>query len=397
MVERLIGLGLLAIVLLAASATASGEAARRCTITGTAGPDVLAGTPRQDVICGLGGGDVIRAGAGNDLVYGGTGDDVVYGGGGKDVVFGGSGSDTFFTVDGARDFLDGGPDRDRARIDRDKARSVEQFFHSERNPVVLAAGDIASCIRPGDERTATLLDAYPAATVATLGDTAYENGTAGEFAKCYGPTWGRAKKRTRPAVGDHEYGTPGAAGYFGYFGAAAGDPGKGYYSYDLGRWHVVVLNSNCLVIGGCGPNSPETLWLRADLAADPSPCTLAYWHRPRFSSGTQGPRVKMTTFWEALYDDGAELVLGGDDHLYERFAPQTAAGAFDQARGIRQFVVGTGGKSFSPFGSIQPHSEARNSSTFGVLKLSLLAGSYTWEFIPVAGWTFVDRGKGTCH
>jgi hypothetical protein len=397
MLRRLLCLALLGLSLLAYSADGAGARRKHCTISGTSDPDLLVGTSHRDVICGFGGGDVVRAGAGNDLIYAGSGNDVIYPGRGRDVVYGQSGSDTFFAVDGARDFLYGGPGSDRARIDRDNARSIERFFRREANPIVLAAGDIASCTRPGDEATAVLLEAYPAATVAPLGDTAYESGTDEEFAKCYGPSWGRAKARTKPTLGDHEYQTPGAAGYFRYFGAAAGEPGRGYYSYDLGGWHIVVLNSNCLEIGGCTPLSPETLWLSADLTANASKCTLAYWHRPRFSSGTQGPRFKMQPFWQTLFDHGAELVLSADDHLYERFAPQTPAGAADPEHGIREFVVGTGGKSFSPFGAVQPQSEVRNNSAFGVLKLSLLPAGYRWEFIPVAGATFSDKGAGVCH
>ena len=373
-------------LLLGAAGSRSGEAARRCTITGTNGPDVLVGTPRRDVICGLGAGDVIRAGAGDDIIYGGRGDDAIYPGAGRDVAHGDSGSDTFFSVDGARDFIDGGPDSDRARIDRDRARSIERFFRNGKYPLVLAAGDIATCIGTGDDRTAILLDAYPNAVVATLGDTVYPSGSAEEFAKCYAPSWGRAKRRTRPAVGDHEYETPGASAYFAYFGSAAGAPEKGYYSYDIRRWHVVVLNTHCIAIGGCGPNSPETLWLRTDLAQHAaSSCTLAYFHRPRFSSGTMGPGGRVATLFKTLNDAGAEVVLSGDDHFYERFAPQNADGGRDPTHGIRQFVVGTGGKSFSPFGPIQPNSEVRNDSTFGVLKLSLRPAGYAWEFIPVAG------------
>jgi hypothetical protein len=265
------------------------------------------------------------------------------------------------------------------------------------DPVLVGAGDIASCTSSNDEATAALLDGIEG-TVFTLGDNAYEKGTAAEFANCYGPTWGRHKARTRPSVGNHEYYTAGASGYFGYFGDAAGPRDRGWYSYDTGGWHVVVLNDNCDEIGGCGAGSPQEQWLRADLAANTAPCTVAYFSSPRFSSGTKhGNNPDMQPFWQALYDDGAELVMGGDEHHYERFAPQTPVGAADPSFGIRHFTVGTGGRSFYSFGTVRPNSEVRNSTTHGVLKLTLHPGSYDWEFVPVAGKTFTDRGTGSCH
>ena len=231
----------------------------------------------------------------------------------------------------------------------------------------------------------------------TLGDTVYEDGTPAEYANCYSPSWGRHKGRTRPAVGDHEYRTPGAAGYFGYFGAAAGEPGKGYYSYDLGSWHVVVLNSGCSQVS-CSAGSAQEQWLRADLAARNQACTVAYWHNPLFTSGSvHRPTVAVRPLFQALYEAGAEIVLGGDNHNYERFAPQDPNGNADPTRGIRHFVVGTGGVGHYTFGPIQPNSEVRNDDTFGVLKLTLHPGSYEWEFVPEAGRTFTDSGTGTCH
>ena len=208
---------------------------------------------------------------------------------------------------------------------------------------MVAAGDIAGCDTTGDEATAALVDTMPG-TVAALGDLVYENATASDFAACYTPSWGRFKARTRPAAGNHEYNTPGAAPYYAYFGAAAGDPAKGYYSYDAGSWHVVVLNSNCGGVGGCDDNSPQVSWLRADLAAHPSFCTLAYWHHPRFSSGQIGSDAMTDAFWDALYAARADLVLVGHDHDYERFAPQTPKGVADAKLGLREFVVGTGGR-----------------------------------------------------
>ena len=265
-------------------------------------------------------------------------------------------------------------------------------------PVLVGAGDIAWCAAlEGARATASLLRRVPG-TVFTVGDMAYEDGSAAQFAQCYEPTWGREKARTRPAPGNHDYRTADAAAYFDYFGKAAGERGKGYYSYDLGAWHLVVLNSNCEDVGGCGRGSPQLRWLLADLQLHPARCTLAYWHAPRFSSGAEhGNDLATTHFWEALYAAGAEVVLGGHDHDYERFAPQDPTGAADPVHGIREFVVGTGGASLRPFGSPIANSEARSSDSFGVLKLTLRTGSYDWQFIPVAGGQFADAGRGDCH
>jgi hypothetical protein len=265
------------------------------------------------------------------------------------------------------------------------------------DPVLLAAGDIASCASSGDEATAALLDARPSAVVATLGDNAYDSGTATEFANCYHPTWGRSKARTHPAAGNHDYGTAGAAGYYGYFGAAAGDPSKGYYSYDLGTWHVVALNSNCSVVS-CGAGSAQEQWLRADLAASSATCTLAYWHHPRFSSGTaHGSSTTVAPLWQALYDNNADLVLAGHEHNYERFGPLGPSGQVDSARGLRSFVVGSGGRSHYGFGTPLTGSEVRNSDAYGVLQLTLAAEGFTWQFVPEAGRTFTDAGSAACH
>lgn len=259
--------------------------------------------------------------------------------------------------------------------------------------VLVGAGDIASCSSDGDEATARLLDAIPG-TVFTTGDNAYSNGTATEFADCYGPSWGRHRSRTRPTAGNHDYRTRDAAGYFGYFGAAAGEATRGYYGYDLGDWHVVVLNSNIDMRAG----SAQERWLRADLARGARRCTLAYWHHPRFSSGTRhGSHPGTEPLWQALYDAGADVVLSGHEHHYERFAPQTPTGVADTARGIREFVVGTGGKGHYPLGPPIANSEVSNATTHGVLKLTLGAQSYSWQFIPVAGGTFSDSGSAACH
>jgi ABC-type transporter MlaC component len=263
--------------------------------------------------------------------------------------------------------------------------------------VLVGAGDIATCVGEGDDATARLLDTIEG-TVFTLGDNVYEAGTPFEFEACYDPTWGRHKARTRPAAGNHEYLTPGASGYFEYFGAAAGDPSRGYYSYDLGSWHIVVLNSNCAEVGGCERGSPQERWLRADLAAHPRTCTLAYWHHPRFSSGPNGGEPGVGALWQALYEHGVDVVLAGHDHSYERFAPQTPSGEADLARGLRQFVVGTGGAPLYKFpGPAIANSEVRSDDTFGVLKLTVRPASYDWEFVPVAGRAFTDSGTGRCH
>jgi hypothetical protein len=262
---------------------------------------------------------------------------------------------------------------------------------------LLAAGDIASCASTGDEATAALLDARPNAIVATLGDNVYENGLASEFANCYDPTWGRHKGRTRPALGNHEYGVFRAGGYYTAFGAAAGEPPLGWYSYNLGVWHVIVLNSNCEVVG-CATGGSQDTFLRSDLAANPARCTLAVWHHPRWSSGTtHGPTVALQSLYTALFELGVDVLLSGHEHNYERFAPLDPAGMVDTARGVRQFVVGTGGRSHYPFGPPAPGSEIRNDNTFGILALTLRAGSYQWQFVPEAGKTFTDSGSFNCH
>ena len=259
--------------------------------------------------------------------------------------------------------------------------------------VLVGAGDIADCGSDGDEATAALLDALPG-TVFTAGDNAYSNGSTTDYASCYDPSWGRHRARTRPAPGNHDYNTSGAAGYFAYFGDLAGPSGRGYYSYDLGDWHIVSLNSEIDMSVG----SAQETWLRADLAASTKQCTLAYWHKPRFSSGTKhGSDSETQPLWQALYDYDAEIAIAGHDHDYERFAPQTPLGTADPARGIREFVVGTGGSSHSGVGTPLPTSEVSNGTTFGVLQLTLGSGTYSWQFVPVAGATFTDAGSGTCH
>jgi acid phosphatase type 7 len=264
------------------------------------------------------------------------------------------------------------------------------------SPVLVGAGKIASCSSSGDAATARLLDSIPG-TVFTAGDNAYPDGTTAQYNNCYNPTWGRHKARTMPTPGQHDYDTPGASGYFGYFGAAAGDPTKGYYSYNLGEWHIIALNSQCGQIGGCGATSPMVSWLKQDLAANPNTCTLAYFHHPLFSSGAHGNQTKVRPIWDALYAANADVVVNARDHDYERFAPQDPSGTADASRGIREFVVGTGGAFHAPFGTIQPNSEVRNADTYGVLKFTLHPSSYDWQFVPVEGQTFSDSGTTSCH
>jgi Calcineurin-like phosphoesterase len=264
------------------------------------------------------------------------------------------------------------------------------------DPVLVGAGDIASCQSDGDEKTAALIDRIEG-TVFTLGDNVYEGGTPAQFARCYAPTWGRFRGRTRPAPGNHDYRTAGARGYFAYFGSAAGDPSKGYYAYDLGGWRVVVLNSNCREIGGCQAGSAQERWLREELLSHPTPCTAALSHHPRFSSAEHGDSPSMADLWSVLVDGGVDIALAGHDHVYERFAPMDAEGRPDPERGIRAFTVGTGGRSLYRFANIHPTSEARNAKTLGVLKLTLHPGAYDWEFVPVEGGTFHDSGSGRCH
>jgi acid phosphatase type 7 len=261
------------------------------------------------------------------------------------------------------------------------------------SPVVVGAGDIASCDETGDEATAVLLDGI-SGTVYTLGDNAYPNGTVSEFTNCYGPSWGRHKARTRPVPGNHDYNTANATGYFGYFGSAAGDPSKGYYSYNLGEWHIIVLNDNINVAAG----STQEQWLRADLATNDKQCTLAMWHHPRFTSVSgRSTAAHVKPLWDALYEAGADLILNGHDHLYERYAPQKPDATPDPTFGIRQITAGTGGQSLYAIGTPAANSEVRDNTSRGVLKVSLVAGSYSWEFIPIAGRTFTDKGTGNCH
>jgi PKD repeat protein len=276
--------------------------------------------------------------------------------------------------------------------------------------VMIGAGDNGSCSSSSrDEQVANVIDSlvgvHPGAVVFPVGDVVYDKGTAAEFQNCYQPSWGRHKARSRPAVGNHEYETPNAKGYFDYFNGVgvangpAGDRTKGYYSYDLGKWHIVVLNSNNSFVPSTGGTAQDN-WLKADLAATSQPCIMAYWHHARFASSRTSPLPSPPSytkaFWNALYNAGADLVVVAHQHFYERFAPQDPNGNADPVNGIRQFVVGTGGRSVTPMTVIRQNSQVMNGSTFGVLKLTLRNGSYDWEFIPIAGRTFRDSGTGNC-
>jgi hypothetical protein len=286
------------------------------------------------------------------------------------------------------------------------------------DPVIAAAGDIAC--DPGSQyfkgglgtRTACAQRATAAllrpdlSAVLTLGDTQYEDNDYSKYLASFDPSWGRFKSMIRPTIGNHEYLTPRAGGYFQYFGSAAGDPSRGYYSYDIGRWHLISLNSECGQIGGCGRGSAQESWLRADLAAHPAFCTLAYWHEPRFSSGQHGDAQQMALIWNDLVAARADVVLAGHNHDYERFDPLAAAPPSSSKYqnptpapdGIRAFVVGTGGRSLYGFAEDPLTAEVvRNADTYGVLELTLHPSRYDWRFVPAAGGTFTDAGFGSCH
>ena len=251
--------------------------------------------------------------------------------------------------------------------------------------VLLAVGDIGSCERQSDEAVAALAAGLPGA-IALLGDIAYEKGTTAEFRRCFEPAWGPMQPRFHPVPGNHEYETPGASAYFDWFGAEAGTPGEGWYSFELGAWHLVALNSNCGLVG-CGAGSPQLAWLEADLAAHPSTCLLAFWHHPRYSSGRHGSIPGTDALWDALVAQGLDVALAGHDHSYERVA----------ADGAREFVVGTGGRSLYAFehGPI-PETEVRHTGNYGLLWLALAPDSYEWQFLSLGTPDFTDTGSGDC-
>lgn len=265
-------------------------------------------------------------------------------------------------------------------------RPTQAFAADETAAVLVGAGDISKCNHSGDTRTARLLGSIPG-TIFTTGDNVYETGTYNQYINCYDPTWGQYKDRTRPVPGNHEYMTDGAAGYYTYFNVPE------YYAYDQGAWRIYALNSEI----STSIDSEQVRWLAADLAQNPRDCVMAYWHRPRWSSGEHhGSSDKMQVIWDILFDANAELVVAGHEHHYERFAPMDKNGlAVEQ--GLQEIVVGTGGANKYPFGSILASSQVRNADTYGVLKLTLYPGRYEWEFIPVEGKTFTDSGIQYCH
>jgi hypothetical protein len=257
--------------------------------------------------------------------------------------------------------------------------------------VLVGAGDIGDCATRGSQLTAQLLDRI-GGTVFTVGDNAYPSGTAENFRDCYHPTWGRHRQRTRPSPGNHEYEAAGAAPYFQYFGGLAGQSGLGYYSYSLGAWRVFSLNSEV----GIDAGSAQMAWLRSELSGTTTLCTLTYFHRPLFSSGFHGDQMQMREMWRTLYEFGVDIVVSGHEHSYERFAPQDFTGRFDSARGIRQFIVGTGGTTLRTVGPARPNSEVHGSS-WGVLVLTLEDSRYRWEFVPAEPGGLQDAGIGLCH
>lgn len=274
------------------------------------------------------------------------------------------------------------------------------------SPTIAAAGDIAcdrsyadygtphSCLQ---EVTADLMTNMGPDAVLPLGDNEQTDGSLERFQQTYDPSWGRFNSIARPVPGNHEYGTPGAAGYFQYFGQQAGDPSKGYYSYDIGGWHLIALNSNCLRIGGCGLGSPQWEWLQNDLAASNAACTIAYWHHPAILQNRDpSPEFDYSDFWKPLYDEGVEIVLNGHYHNYHRFVPQNPYGERDRRRGIRQFIAGTGGASTEQYWDTAT-TAVRDGNTFGVLELTLNQESYDWRFVPEPGARFSDSGSNTCH
>jgi hypothetical protein len=285
-----------------------------------------------------------------------------------------------------------------------------------RDPIVAAAGDIAC--DPADSnfadglgsgrfcrqrQTADLLLRMDLAAILAPGDLQYRDGKLWKFEQSFDRSWGLLKPLIRPAPGNHEYEDPGAAGYFDYFngpGAASGPAGRrdqGFYSFDVGTWHLIALNSECARVGGCAASDPQASWLRSDLAAHPNTCTLAFWHDPRFTSGRFSAEGSMLAAWNALYEAGADVVINGHEHFYERFAPQAPDGTSDPERGVREFIAGTGGRSRFGYAGVAPNSEARENGRAGVLKLTLADGRYDWRFVTAPGGRTADAGKARCH
>jgi hypothetical protein len=273
------------------------------------------------------------------------------------------------------------------------APPTTQALSAEEPVILVGAGDIANCeVGDGHMATARVLDDIPG-TVFTMGDHAYPKGSKQSFDECYNLSWGRHKARTRPSVGNHDIKTRNGMPYYDYFGAAAGPRGLGYYSYNLGTWHIISLNSSIEI----DRNSKQLTWLRKDLADNPSTCTLAYWHIPMFSSGGHGNHTEeLLELWRILHKAGVEVVVNGHDHDYERFAPQDPKGNPDPQRGIREFVVGTGGGGVYAFKEVAKNSEVRQNKSYGVIKFTLHPDSYDWEFVTAKGEPFEDKGTGQC-
>jgi acid phosphatase type 7 len=281
--------------------------------------------------------------------------------------------------------------------------SVERIVSKNVLHTLLIAGDIADCrnktpAQSNAAKTAAQLEILlrdtPNASIITLGDHVYENGTALEYSDCYTPTWGRFKEKTFPAPGNHDYHTPLAEGYYDYFGARAGPARRGYYSFDVAGWHVISLNSNIADDNG----AEQIKWLREDLAANKANCTIAYWHHPLFTSSLRGNNSMMKTAWKILHEADADIVLSAHDHHYERFVPQDAEGNANVTRGVREFLVGTGGANLSPVTDPpRQNSEVQITRTFGVMRLDLQEGQYTWEFAPSTASDASDSGTGVCH
>jgi 3',5'-cyclic AMP phosphodiesterase CpdA len=268
---------------------------------------------------------------------------------------------------------------------------------AESEAILVGAGDVGECFRkPASAseaaKTAALIEQIPG-TVFVAGDLVYPYGEEEGFRNCYDPTWGRFKARTLPVPGNHDYNAYKAAPYYAYWGRVAGELGKGYYSVQVGSWRVIALNS--MIEAGAG--SEQERWLRTELKTHPAHCTLAFWHHPLISSGLMGNNPKMRDIFQALYEGGVDVVINGHDHVYERFAPQDAQGQADSERGIRVFIVGTGGASLQGFSTVRANSEVRWADVFGVIKLTLRPDGYTWDFIPIEGQTFRDSGEGKCH
>jgi acid phosphatase type 7 len=289
------------------------------------------------------------------------------------------------------------PTANRSRSRANSLTSTSAAARTAGGPVITAAGDVANSVPSSATRaTARLVASIGPSVALTLGDNQYPSGLLSDYNTGYDPTWGAFLSRTRPTPGNHEYkSSPAAAGYFRYFGSRAP---AAYYSYNVGAWHLISLDSNCIYVGGCGAGSAEYHWLKADLVAHPTACTLAYWHHPLWSSGRKHVgKIGVSGFWRLLYKAGAEVVLNGHVHNYERFAPQDPRGRLAARRGVVEIVVGTGGHGLEPFGSTKPNSVARNASTFGILKMVLHPTSYDFAFQPVQGGAFTDTGSVRCH